>query len=81
VAMSEITRPFAAPPGMPEAILMPLQRAFGEAFADPLYQDMAKKDKLPFQYHSPAQVQKMVTDALIQPPEVISYLKTMVMSE
>ena len=71
----------AAPPGIPEAILTPLQRAFGAAFADPLYQEMARKDKLPVQYSRPAQVQKMLTDSLMQPPEVSSYFKTMVMPE
>jgi len=81
VAMSEIARPFVAPPGMPEAIRIPLQRAFAEAFSDSVFKDMAKKEKLPFQYHNPAQVQKMVTDALIQPPDVISFLKTMTIAE
>lgn len=81
VAMSEIARPFAAPPGVPEAIRMPLQLAFAEAFSDPVFKEMAKKDKLPFQYYNPAQVQKMVADALMQPSDIISFLKTMVITE
>lgn len=81
VAMSEIARPFAAPPGIPESIRLSLQHAFAEAFSDPVFKETAKKDKLPFQYYSPAQVQKMIADALLQPPEVVSFLKTMVIAE
>jgi tripartite-type tricarboxylate transporter receptor subunit TctC len=81
VAMSEIARPFAAPPGLPEAIRKPLQQAFADAFSDPAIMNLAKKDKLPLNYYGPAQVQKMVADALNQPPAVVNFLKTLVIAE
>ncbi len=81
VAMSEIARPFAAPPGTPEAIRKPLQQAFAETFSDPVFKEMAGKAKMPFQYYNSPQVAKMVADALNQPAEVISFLKAMVIAE
>ncbi len=81
VAMSEIARPFAAPPGMPEEISKPLQQAFADAFSDAAFREMAQKGKMPFQYFNPTQVKKMVSDALNQPPEVTGFLKSMVIAE
>jgi tripartite-type tricarboxylate transporter receptor subunit TctC len=81
VAMSEIARPFAAPPGVPEEIIKPLQKAFADTFSDAAFREMAQKAKMPLQYFNPAQVKKMVADALNQPPEVISFVKTMVITE
>jgi tripartite-type tricarboxylate transporter receptor subunit TctC len=81
VAMSEIARPFAAPPGLPEEIRKPLQQAFAETFADPAFKEMARKAKMPFQYYNPPQVGKMVADALNQPSEVVGFLKAMVITE
>jgi tripartite-type tricarboxylate transporter receptor subunit TctC len=81
VTMSEIARPFAAPPGLPEETAKPLRRAFEDAFSDPAILDLAKKGKLPMHYYGPSQVQKMVADALNQPPGVVDFLKTLVISE
>jgi tripartite-type tricarboxylate transporter receptor subunit TctC len=81
VAMSEIARPFAAPPGIPEAIRKPLQQAFAASFSDPAVKETARKAKMPLQYYDPAQVAKMIADALKQPAEVISFLKAMVFAE
>ena len=81
VAMSEIARPFAAPPGLPEAIRKPLQQAFADTFSDPASKEMARKAKMPLQYYDSAQVGKLISAALKQPPEVINFLKAMVFAE
>lgn len=81
VAMCEIARPFATSPGISEGRKKALQQAFEEAFSDKDFLEIAKKTKMPLTYFNPVQVQKMVNDALIQSPEVISFLKTMVREE
>ena len=81
VAMSEIARPFAAPPGLPEAIRKPLQQAFADSFSDPAVKEAARKGKMPLQYYDSSQVGKLIAAALKQPPEVISFLKAMVFAE
>ncbi len=80
-AMSEIARPFAAPPGLPEGTAKPLEQAFEAAFSDPAVREQAKKEKLPLHYYGPEQVRKLVADALNQPPEVVEFLRTLVVSE
>ena len=81
VAMSEIARPFAAPPGIPIEISKSLQQAFTDTFSNAAFRETAQKAKMPLQYFNPVQVKKMVGDALNQPPEVISFVKTMVITE
>jgi tripartite-type tricarboxylate transporter receptor subunit TctC len=78
VAISEIARPFAAPPGFSEGRARALQEAFKEAFSDKELVTSAQKSKMPLNYYGPGQVQKLIADALNQPADVIEFLKSTV---
>jgi len=77
-AMSFIGRPFAAPPNMKELRKQTIRKAFEQTLTDPEILAMAQKAKREIVFQSGQEVEKMIADALEQPPEVISFLKKMV---
>lgn len=75
IAQAELSRPIAAPPGLPEDRTKVLREAFAKAFADPDLLAKAKELKLPIEYMSGEETEKIVKQALNQPPEVVKFIK------
>jgi tripartite-type tricarboxylate transporter receptor subunit TctC len=70
-ARQTVARPYAAPPGVPEARIRALREAFDATMKDPEFLAEAKKTDLEVQPVSGAQVQQLVAELYRTPPEVV----------
>lgn len=80
-AMAALSRPIAAPPGLPEGKTKVLRDALWKAMNDPELQEKANQAKLPVQPVSGEETAKMFKDALNQPPEVVELVKELVRAQ
>ena len=74
---AQISRPFAGPPGIPEARLKVIRDAFDKSFKDPELLERAKTGKLPIEYMNGVDTQKAFMAALDQPQSVLDVVKTL----
>lgn len=74
-APAVISKPFAAPPGVPEARLAVLREAFMKAWADPALKEEATKAKIDVNPKDHAGVLKVVNELLGYDPATIAQLK------
>lgn len=70
-----ITRPFIMPPGVPEARVNAVRKAFAAAIADDALQAEAKKMRADTDGNTGAEMQKIIADVLATPPDVLARLK------
>ena len=70
-ARQTIARPYAAPPGVPEARIRALREAFDATMKDPDFLAEAKKTDLEVQPVSGSHVQELVAELYRTPPEVV----------
>jgi len=75
-----VTRPFAAPPGVPPERLKVLRDAYDAAWKDPETIELAKKMGMSLKPQSAEAVSKQVLAAFNQTPEMIDFLKKAVKS-
>ena len=70
-----ISRPLAAPPGVPAPRVAILRRAFDETMKDPGFLALAKKEKLDIDPMSGAQTQAAIAKILSTPKDVVARTK------
>lgn len=70
VAIANLSRPMAGPPGMDPALTEALQQAFRDTFADPELAERASQAELPIDFMDGPTTAQAVIDALNQPPEM-----------
>lgn len=80
-AMAELGRSIAAPPNMPAGRLKALREAVEKSFRDPELLAYSEKMKLPVTYISGEATQRLVANALKQPPRVVELLKKLAESD
>ena len=80
-AIAAVSRPLAAPPGLPEGRAMAMRDALWRAMNDPELQKMANQAKLYVKPISAEETAKMVKAAMVQPPDVIDLVKEMAREE
>ena len=68
-------RPFAAPPGVPQARIDALRAAFAAALKSPTLAEEAKQAGLNIHYVSPAELNKIIADAFAAPANVVALTK------
>ena len=68
-------RPFAAPPGVPQARVDALRAAFAAALKSPTLAEEAKQAGLNIHYVSPAELNKIIADAFAAPANVVALTK------
>ncbi|MDF1593587.1 MAG: tripartite tricarboxylate transporter substrate-binding protein [Desulfobacterales bacterium] len=73
--MVRFNRPVAGPPGIPADRLKILQDAFKQACQDPELLEQAKKIDVPILFIGAEEGEKLVKNALNQPPEIVKLLK------
>lgn len=66
-----VARPYAAPPGVPEARIRALREAFDATMKDPAFLADAKQTDLEVQPVSGVEVQNLVAEIYRSPPEVV----------
>lgn len=74
-ALSDLARPLAAPPGIPEGRAEVMREAIAKSFADPELIDVAKKANMPIDFQSHEEVEKMMGAIMDAPSDLISFLK------
>jgi tripartite-type tricarboxylate transporter receptor subunit TctC len=72
---NRLSRPFAAPPGVPEDRAKALQAAFLAVHKDPLYLDEAARLKVDVSPLGAAEVMRAIDDISAAPPELLDYMK------
>ena len=79
IALAELpyrlSRPFAAPPGLPEDRAAVLQKAFLDVHQDPQYLDDAARLKVDVSPIGGADVLRAIQDIADAPPELLEYMK------
>jgi hypothetical protein len=79
IALAELpyrlSRPFAAPPGLPEDRALTLQRAFLAVHQDPQYLDEAAKLKIDVSPIGGDEVLRAIEDIANAPPEMLEYMR------
>jgi len=70
-ARQTVARPYAAPPGVPEARIKALRQAFDDTMKDPEFLAEAQKTDLEVQPVSGVQVQQLVAELYRNPPEIV----------
>jgi len=74
--LSEIGRLTAGPPGMPRNLLDAERRAYDAAVSDPEFLSEAKRLQLPISPATGEAVGAKISNALAQPPETVTFLKS-----
>ena len=77
-SQGEISRLTAGPPGIPEDRLAALREAYDKALADPELREKAAQIGLPLDPANGETVEKMIVEALQQPPESVEFLRSAV---
>jgi tripartite-type tricarboxylate transporter receptor subunit TctC len=70
---AEIGRSVMTPPGVPAERVAVLRRAFETMLKDPLFKDEVEKRNLEYGPMNGTELQKLITDALTIPPDVIKH--------
>lgn len=81
VAIANLSRPIAGPPGMDPALTEALQQAFRDTFADPELADRASKAELPIDFMDGPATAKAVIDSLQQPAEMQTMIQELAKEE
>ena len=71
----EMGRPFVGPPAMPKARVAALRNAFNMVMKDPAFLADAKKTRITINYHSGAEVDKLIAGFLATPADAIAMAK------
>jgi hypothetical protein len=75
LASGELGRPYLLPPGTPTERLKTLRAAFVKMMADPGFLDESKKRNLELEPSSGEELERLATEVMSQPPEVIERMK------
>jgi len=70
-----LSRPFAAPPGVPEDRTLALQKAFLAVHQDPQYLEEAARMKIDVSPIGGDEVLRAIEDIANAPPEMLDYMK------
>ena len=81
VASAELGRPIPAPPNMPPGRLKVLRDAIEKTFKDPELLAYSEKVKLPINFTSGEDTQKLFVGALNQSPEIVRLVKELTQPE
>ncbi len=79
-SQASLARPIGATPGIPEGRVLALREALQKALSDPELLAKAKQAQLPINYLNGDDMAKTVSNALNQPPDVVSIIKEAVNS-
>jgi tripartite-type tricarboxylate transporter receptor subunit TctC len=74
----EFGRPYVLPPAVPTARVETMRQAFAETAKDPELIAEAEKLKLDMTYHTPAQLERLVSNLYQTPPATIETVKRLV---
>jgi len=75
---SEFGRPFMAPPGVPDQVVVILRKAFEETMADPEFRADAEKRQLDLDFTSGSEIQSIIDKIFMTPPAVVERMKKIV---
>lgn len=81
VAIANLSRPMAGPPGMDPALAEALRQAFRDTFADPELADRAAQAELPIDFMDGPATEEAVSEALNQPAEMQALIQELAKEE
>ncbi len=76
LSLSQVGRPFAGPPGIPQERLQILQQAFEKAVHDAGFVEMAERLGLPVDYVSAEEAERLMKSLLLLSPEIVELIKS-----
>ena len=71
----EFGRPYVAPPGVSDGVVMRLRNAISNVLKDDLLVEEAAKRKLDIEYTGPDEIEQIITKMYSAPPDVIAAVK------
>lgn len=74
---NQLSRPYAAPPGVPKDLTVALQKAFMDTHKDPDYLAEAKKLEIDVSPIDGAEVLRLIAQMKSAPPETLTYMRAL----